>query len=868
MSRFSLRRTLPVVSLLIGAATLRLVAAPSSPPPPLITPPTPKVAPKVAPKTSQRISYNASPGELVLRGKDGKELGICPLKHTAVEANIAGFVARVHVKQQFINTATTPVEAIYTFPLPNDAAVDDMTMHIGKRMVKGQIKKREEARQIYEAAKNAGQTAALLDQERPNIFTQAVANLMPGQDVTIDISFVNTLKYEDGQYEWAFPTVVGPRYTGGSSAGKDPAKITPPITPQGTRAGHDISIEVNLDAGLPLRSVSSPLHPIDVQKQGATRALVQLRDLATLPNKDFILRYKVAGEQVQGGVIAYAPSGSEGGYFTLILQPPDVPKSSDVASKEMVFVIDQTGSQQGAPIEKAKEVASYCIENLNPGDTFQLIGFNTDVYPCFPAPVEPTKANISKALAWLKPLAGAGGTDILKAADYALKIPIDRSRPRIICQMTDGYVGNDTEIIQHVAKNRGQARMFPFGTGNGVNRYLIDGMALEGRGVADYVTLTEDGREHAKKFYERIAQPLLLDVSVDWGGLPVEDVLPRQIPDVFSSTPIILKGRYKRGMKGEIIVRGLLRGQPWQQVIPIELPEEPTQSAEALPSLWAREKINDVEMEGWKAQISGKSPGDTPAKVTALALEYRLMSAYTSFVAVEQRVVNIGGQQRTVSVPVEMPEGVSYEGIFGGADGARPVVNGQWQKTAALGLMFRSGIGKSLGGQTYAGLPGAAAPRPASPSLATPSIPLPMPKLAAKQSSSLSAAANAPVASRHAAIVEKEVAEAKSLSEAELQKSLAALKPEEKRTLLRRVKLAPALQKTPTAGAKNGRVTVQIWIANMPKDGLAKLKAQGFELAVTLTTGKLLLGTVDARKLDGLIALSFVRFVEAPQFTS
>ncbi len=838
MHRLTLRRTLPIAVLLIAAATLRLNAAPVS-----------------EPKTAVPAN-KATCGELVLHNKEGKEVGICPLTHTNVEANIAGFVARVHVRQTFRNTATTPVEAIYTFPLPDDAAVDDMTMKIGKRLVKGQIKKREEARQIYEAAKNAGQAAALLDQERSNIFTQSVANLMPGEEVTIDISFVNLLKYDDGQYEWAFPTVVGPRFTGGASAGPNPEKITPPITPENTRAGHDISIDVNLDAGLPLREVTSPLHPIDVQKQGVKAAKIKLRDVATLPNKDFILRYKVAGERVQSGVIAYAPSGTDGGYFTLILQPPDAPKADEIAPKEMVFVIDQTGSQMGWPIEKAKETMSYCLQNLNPGDTFQLIGFTTEVFPCFKAPVSATKENIQTALDWLKPLAGAGGTDILKAADYALKIPADPKRPRIICQMTDGYVGNEQEIIKHVGAHRGQARMFPFGVGNSVNRALIDGMAREGRGVAEYVLLSDDGQSAAKKFYDRVAQPLLLDVSVDWGDLPVDDVLPRQIPDVFSSAPIILKGRYKRGMKGEIIVRGLLRGQPWEEIIPVVLPEEPTVSAEALPSLWAREKINDIQYEGWK----NSKTGETPAQITDLALEYRLMSAYTSFVAVEQRIVNIGGVQRTINVPVEMPEGVSYEGIFGsdkdglttrysigGTRGVMPM-----GKTASLGLLYRSGTNGTVASGAQ-GVPGPIINNPvpaAKPAAALPALPT-LQALEAKGNKG------------------DKLAESESLQldAADFAKKLEAMKPEDRKTTLRRLKLAPSLQKTPLPNVKNGKIEVQIWLTDLPEDGIKKLKTAGFDLAATLTPTKLLLGTLDVSKLDALLELSFVRRVEPPSFS-
>jgi Ca-activated chloride channel family protein len=340
-------------------------------------------------QNQKQAAVNPTPGQLEIVGKDGKPGGLCPLKHTDVKADIAGFVTRVNVGQEFENPSKEPVEAVYTFPLPEDAAVDDMTMTLGDRVVKGQIKRREEARQIYEDAKSQGKAAALLDQERPNIFTQSVANLMPGQKVTIAISYVHLLKYEAGTYEFTFPMVVGPRYTPGGgytvpgqrgepspqrrvsketgpvSQVTDADKITPPITPQGTRAGHDISLSVKLDAGIPLEEIKSPLHEIAVKKEGDDKALIQLRDQRELPNRDFILRYKVAGDRIKTGLLAHT-DGKKSGYFTLILQPPAAPPQRDIAPKEMVFVIDQTGSQSGEPIKKAKETMRFCIENLNP----------------------------------------------------------------------------------------------------------------------------------------------------------------------------------------------------------------------------------------------------------------------------------------------------------------------------------------------------------------------------------------------------------------------------------------------------------------------------------------------------------------------
>jgi len=831
-----------------------------------------------------------TPGQLAIVDGEGRTIGLCPLRHTDVSADVAGYVARVNVRQEFANPSKEPVEALYTFPLPADAAVDDMTMTIGKRVVRGQIKRREEARQIYEDARAAGKAAALLDQERPNIFTQSVANIMPGEPVSITVSYVHLLKQEEGTYEFAFPMVVGPRFVPGggySSPGQrgapspraqiegdpgstsvvtDADRITPPITPPNTRAGHDIAVTVRIDAGMPVGEVKSALHEVEVRKEGETRSVVRLRGGKTIPNKDFILRYTLAGEELRTGVLAHAARSGDG-YFTLILQPPAAPPQKDVSPKEMVFVIDQTGSQSGLPIRKAKETMRYCIENLNPGDTFQLIGFNTQIYPCFSAAVPVTPENVTQALRFLEPLEGNGGTDILKAVDHVLQMPTDPARPRIVCYMTDGYVGNDMQIIDYVKKHRGQTRMFPFGIGNSINRFLIEGMAREGRGAVEIVDLNMPGEKAAAKFYARVAKPLLLDVQVDWNGLPVVDVFPRHIPDVFTSTPIILKGRYTRGAAGEITVRGLLRGKPWSQTVQVSLPAVRVEGG-AIPTLWAREKLEDLQAEDWVGAQTGRPNPKIKDQIVGLALDYRLMSQYTSFVAVEERIVNVGGKQRKVDVPVEMPDGVSYEGIFGDRlEMPETRARGAVSLYARMPKLQAPALSRALGTAGGAGAPGA----PSGGSQ-------PAPAAAAGKP------ANRPALLREEAKDEAEVPEVQMIARGteEGRKRLQAMTPEQRRAVLARAKLAPVLiglaervKKDGSGGTlrvkgvpdvEKGRVEVQVWLNTLPKEGLAALKALGFELAGTLTKDRLLLGSIPVERLEKLIELEWIRRVEPPRY--
>ncbi|HEX8266793.1 MAG TPA: VIT and VWA domain-containing protein, partial [Pyrinomonadaceae bacterium] len=291
----------------------------------------------------------ATEGTLRAVAEDGKLLGDCPLKNTNVKAEISGFLARVRVKQEFENNFADKIEAVYVFPLSQNAAVDQMTMRVGERTIAGRIMKKEEAKQVYETAKTEGKTAALLDQNRPNIFTQAVANILPGEKITVEISYVETLKYEDGSYEFVFPTVVAPRYNPAQVA--DANVTSAPFA--ATRAGHDISIEVNLDAGVPVENVASKVHEIESAMLSANRRVVKLKNEKDIPNRDFVLRYDVSGKKIADAVLAHRDK--RGGFFTLMLQPPDTISYEDATPKEIVFVLDTSGSMSGFPIEKAKE---------------------------------------------------------------------------------------------------------------------------------------------------------------------------------------------------------------------------------------------------------------------------------------------------------------------------------------------------------------------------------------------------------------------------------------------------------------------------------------------------------------------------------
>lgn len=604
-------------------------------------------------------------GSLYAVNKKGLELGACPLKSTRVSADISGFTTRVRVVQEFENNFNEPIEAVYTFPLSQTAAVDDMTMRIGDRIIRGVILKKEEARKVYESAKSKGNTASLLDQERPNIFTQSVANILPNEKIEIEISYVETLKFEDGSYELVFPMTVAPRYIPATADAEDADKISPPVISD-TRAGHDISIEVNLNAGVPVENINSNSHEIQSLNLSPNSAKISLRNEKTIPNKDFVLRYDVIGRRLEDALLTNY--GGNGGFFSLILSPPERLSAEDITPKEIVFVLDTSGSMGGFPIEKAKEAMKLALDNLYPDDTFNLITFAGDTHVLFENPVPATRANMDRAQAFLESRQGGGGTEMMKAIKTALAPSDSQEHLRIVCFMTDGQVGNDFEIISEVQKHK-NARVFSFGIGDSVNRFLLQQIAREGRGEAEFISLEADGSRAARRFHERVRNPYLTDISVEWNGLPVSEIYPKRIPDLFGAKPVVVFGRYAEAVKGAVKLKGKIGGQIFEREIMVDFPSNET-SENVMATLWARTKIDDLMAQNW--DFSAEETKETPRlknEITKLGLDYRLLTQFTSFVAVEERIVKQNGKSKTVRVPAYVPAEFGFGEGYGTGDG-------------------------------------------------------------------------------------------------------------------------------------------------------------------------------------------------------
>jgi len=622
----------------------------------------------------------ATSGALKARKADGQMLGEFPLKHTEVSTEISATIAKTIVEQQYTNPYKEAIEAVYVFPLPAMAAVNDFVMEIGDHRIVGIVRPREEAERIYQEAKERGQTASLLTQERPNLFTQNVANIEPGGKVQIKITYFETLEYEKGYYEYVFPMVVGPRYIpgntqplrqsrqpgGGTSAPTDQVpdadRITPPVLKPGQRSGHDIGVTIHLDAGLPIRDLQCDTHRMSIQKRGDSQRILELEQSDSIPNRDLVLRWTVAGSETQMGLLTHRENND--GFFTLLMQPPLDPSDNQVTPREITFILDVSGSMQGIPIEMSKEIVRRTLDRLRSEDIFNIFIFASGNGQLWNSPQPGTASNIAAAKNFLQSLHGSGGTEMLAGLQRALSAAHDPKYLQMYTFLTDGYVGNEDQILSVVKDQRGDARFFAFGIGSSVNRYLIDGIGKYGEGTSQ-VVLPRD-REFALRatdqFFESIDSPVFVDIEIDWNGLPVREVYPKKIKDLFAGQTIAIIGRFQRPVSGNAYVKARVGSRNVRYEVKMNLPKK--QSAHsALAPIWARHKIE--ELSGAMLSSRNDVKADLAQQITDLGVKHRLVTQYTSFVAVDESRITGNGNPLRVLQPVELPEHVSYEGNFG-----------------------------------------------------------------------------------------------------------------------------------------------------------------------------------------------------------
>ena len=427
------------------------------------------------------------------------------------------------------------------------------------------------------------------------------------------------------------------------------------------RSGHDISLSLNIAAGVDVENVHCVNHAVDVQEICESQRRVTLSSRGSIPNRDFVLRYKVAGDQIKTAMLTH--EDDHGKYFTMMLYPPADLAQVQRSPMEMVFVLDCSGSMRGKPIAQAKAAISYALQSLTPRDSFQIIRFSNNASQLGPEPVLATEANIQRGLKYVASLNGTGGTHMIEGIRTALDFPHDEGRFRVVSFMTDGYIGNEQQIMSTIHDKVGASRIFSFGVGSSPNRFLMDRMAIIGRGAVAYLSLNDDATAIMERFHQSISHPAMTDLSIDFGSMDVSNVYPQRLPDLIVGRPVVITGRF-RGELDTVSVTGRVDMEATSFTVSLD-EEDASTDHRGVAAVWARLKIKDMVNY---ASHAPEVAAEIREAVTDTALAYNLMSSFTAFVAVDSLTKTEGNYGTTVAVPVPVPSGVTYETTAGGAN--------------------------------------------------------------------------------------------------------------------------------------------------------------------------------------------------------
>ena len=598
-----------------------------------------------------------------------------PLRHTDVAIDVRGLVASATVTQQYSNNSTTPIEAVYIFPLPHDAAVYDMEIRIGTRVIKSEIREREEAKRVYEAAKSEGKRAALVEEERPNIFTTSVANVMPGDNIDVRFRYVEPLKWEDGHVRLVFPMVVGPRYipgnvalghqgTGWSSDSDqmpDASRITPVVRHPENRSGQDITLSVDLDLGFDVQWIQSVSHKIDIRRLNDGHVRVQLATGSTIPDRDFVLEVQ-RGESKRPGTALYLSPANDSGetHFVLTAYPPSVAPTTRMPM-EMLYMIDVSGSMEGISIVQAREALLNALDRLAPSDRFAILAFSSGYREFAPEPLISSQQNLDAARRYVRNLQAGGGTEMLPALLHLMAKPATPGYLRHIVLLTDGDLGNEEEIFSAMRIHLGDARLFTVAIGSAPNLFLATKMAQFGRGTFTHIADNSETREKMAKLFDSIESPVLTDVRLQFEGVEVTDVYPKRLPDLFMRQPLLIYGRISRGHAGRLHLKAQNGNAPYATTIAFDIGN--AEFHPGITTLWARQRVEDL-MDDWRHANEAQQK-EIRGGIVTHAIRYHLVTRFTSLVAVETIVVNPSGQANTVPVAAELPSGMKMESVFG-----------------------------------------------------------------------------------------------------------------------------------------------------------------------------------------------------------
>jgi hypothetical protein len=534
-----------------------------------------------------------------------------------------------------------------------------MKMQVGERTILAKIKKKEEARQEYELAKDAGQSASLLEQHRPNVFQMSVANILPRDIIKVELKYTELLVPTDAIYRFVFPTVVGPRYVVNRGDNSQSETWTAnPYHQEGELPASTFDITVSIHAGLPIREVSCSTHKVDIEYSSPNDSLIRLDPCEQHgANRDYILKYRLAGDKIETGMLLY--EGKEENFFLVMMQPPKHLKLSHIPPRDYMFIVDVSGSMNGFPLEISKKLLKALIGNLRPEDRFNVLLFAGGSTVMSEGSIPASEHNIKKALDIIDRQGGGGGTEILPALKRALAMPAAEGYSRNIIIATDGYVSIELEVFDLIRRSLGNANIFTFGIGTSVNRYIIEGMARMGMGEPFVITDPSQARNVAKKSRKLVESPVLTDIAIDYQGFEAYDIEPLSIPDIMAERPVIVFGKYKGKPNGKVHLQGRCGGMVYENGLDVSQ-VRPFPGNSALRYLWARHKIrlladyNQLRFDDQRKE-----------EVTKLGLTYNLLTEFTSFIAVDPEYRNVDGESDTVKQPLPLPEGVSNFALSG-----------------------------------------------------------------------------------------------------------------------------------------------------------------------------------------------------------
>ena len=618
-------------------------------------------------------------GALFWRTAGQEALVPAPALRTDVEIRVTGIVARARVRQEFTNPSGEWAEGVYVFALPDEAAVDRLRMRVGERQIEGVIRERAEAKATYEQARREGRRASLVEQERPNVFTTSVANIAPGAVITVEIEYQHAVRYDAGRFRLRFPMVVGPRYIPGAPAARpatgtgwapdtdavpDASRLTPPVAHPARGPRNPLALRVELDPGVPLGSLGATYHAIRTTPLAAGRVRIEL-DAGSVPaDRDFELVWEPAADQAPLAALFAERKGDEVFALLMVVPPaPDGPAGPDVP-REVVFVIDVSGSMHGQSIEQARAALRLALGRLKPADTFNVISFNDRTASLFAGAAPATRDNARYADRWVAALRAQGGTEMLPALRLALDGQERAGRLRQVIFLTDGAVGNEAQLFAAIRERLGASRLFTVGIGSAPNAHFMREAARLGRGTFTFIGSTAEVQERMGALFRKLEAPALTDVTL---ALPAEagaEVLPSPIPDLYAGEPVLVALR-ARTLPGRAVLRGRLGALEWERTLALA----PESEGAGLAAHWARAKIAAL-LDGRRA---GVAEDEVRRAVVEVALAHGLVSRYTSLVAVDVTPVRPDDARLwTHALETNLPEGWDYTAVFGLGQGATP----------------------------------------------------------------------------------------------------------------------------------------------------------------------------------------------------